>query len=205
MSARRLTFHLIPHTHWDREWYLPRAAFQSRLAGAATALAKLLDDDPAARFTLDGQTILLDDALAMRPELAETLTRAVHEQRLDIGPWYVLTDEQIPAGESLLRNLLLGSQDARQVGSRMDVLYSPDAFGHPAALPMLAHEFGMGTGVIWRGLGGSGDTGDLYRWHAPSGDEIVIYHLPPQGYEVGGDLPDAGQQQIGRASCRERV
>ena len=194
MSARRLTFHLIPHTHWDREWYLPRAAFQSRLAGAATALAKLLDNDPAARFTLDGQTILLDDALAMRPELAGTLTRAVHERRLDIGPWYILADEQIPAGESLLRNLLLGSRDAGEVGSRMDVLYSPDAFGHPAALPMLAREFGIGTGVIWRGLGGSGDTGDLYRWHAPSGDEIVIYHLPPQGYEIGADLSDAGQQ-----------
>ena len=31
-SARPpVTFHLIPHTHWDREWYLTRAAFQARL------------------------------------------------------------------------------------------------------------------------------------------------------------------------------
>ncbi len=193
MSARRLTFHLIPHTHWDREWYLPRAAFQARLAGAAGALAKLLEDDPAARYTLDGQTILLDDALAVRPDLSQTLTKAVRDGRLSIGPWYVLADEQIPAGESLLRNLLLGTRDARAVGTRMDVLYSPDAFGHPAALPMLAREFGIPTGTIWRGLGGTGDTGDLYRWHAPSGDEIVIYHLPPPGYEIGAALSDAGQ------------
>ena len=37
-----------------------------------------------------------------------------------------------------------------------------------------------------------GDAGDLFRWHAPSGDDILLY-LPPQGYEVGVDLLDAGQ------------
>ena len=37
----------------------------------------------------------------------------------------------------------------------MDVLYSPDAFGHPAVLPTLAREFGIDVGVTWRGLGGS--------------------------------------------------
>ncbi len=193
MSARRLTFHLIPHTHWDREWYLPRAGFQARLAGAARALAEWLEHDPAARFTLDGQTILLDDALAVRPELSDTLAGAVREGRLAIGPWYVLADEQIPDGESLIRNLLLGTGDAQRVGRRMDVLYSPDAFGHPAALPMLAREFGLASAATWRGLGGSGDTGDLYRWQAPSGDEILLYHLPPQGYEIGAALPEAGQ------------
>lgn len=193
LSARRLTFHLIPHTHWDREWYLPRAGFQARLAGAAGALADLMQHDPAARFTLDGQTILLDDAFAVRPDLREPLTAAVSEGRLAIGPWYVLVDEQIPAGESLVRNLLLGTHDARCAGRRMDALYSPDAFGHPGALPMLAREFGLSCGATWRGLGGSGDAGDLYRWQAPSGDEVLLYHLPPQGYEVGADLLDASQ------------
>jgi len=192
VSARRLTFHLIPHTHWDREWYLPRAGFQARLAGAAGALAELLEHDAAARFTLDGQTILLDDALAVRPDLREPLTSAAREGRLALGPWYVLADEQIPTGESLLRNLLIGTCDARRVGQRMDVVYSPDAFGHPGALPMLAREFGLSSGATWRGLGGSGDAGDLYRWQAPSGDEILLYHLPPQGYEIGVDLLDAG-------------
>ena len=193
MSARRLTFHLIPHTHWDREWYLPRAGFQARLAGAAGALANLLQHDPAARFTLDGQTILLEDAFAVRPDLREPLTTAVFDGQLAIGPWYVLADEQIPTGESLLRNLLLGTGDAQRAGRRMDALYSPDAFGHPGALPMLAREFGLSCGATWRGLGGSSDAGDLYRWQAPSGDEILLYHLPPQGYEVGVDLLDAGQ------------
>ncbi|MDQ3222012.1 MAG: hypothetical protein M3Q75_00815, partial [Gemmatimonadota bacterium] len=73
---------------------------------------------------------------------------------------------------------------------RADVLYSPDAFGHPAAWPTLAVEFGMRYGVIWRGLGGeAGQERDLYRWRGPDGREILLYHLPPDGYEAGAGLP----------------
>ncbi len=194
MSSRRLTFHLIPHTHWDREWYLPRAAFQARLSPATDALVELLSGDPDARFTLDGQTILLDDVLAVRPELRAALASLIATGRLAIGPWHVLADEQIPDGESLLRNLLIGAATAREFGGRMEVLYSPDAFGHPAALPMLAREFGLTAAVAWRGLGGSADSGDLYRWHAPSGDALLLHHLPRQGYEIGAELLDAGPQ-----------
>src|SRR5256885_6381260 len=56
--------------------------------------------------------------------------------------------------EGLVRNLLLGAADAERLGGRLDVLYSPDAFGHPAAWPTLAREFGIRYGVVWRGLGG---------------------------------------------------
>src|SRR4051812_741772 len=81
-------------------------------------------------------------------------------------------DEQIPSGESLLRNLLLGTMDADRLGGRLDVLYSPDAFGHPGILPTLAREFGIKFGVLWRGLGRRGDPEhggerDLFRWRGP--------------------------------------
>src|SRR6059036_3445066 len=87
--------------------------------------------------------------------LHESDVRAlVKTGRLQVGPWYVLADEQIPSGEALVRNLLLGAADAERWGGRLDVLYSPDAFGHPAAWPTLAREFGIRYGGGWRGLGG---------------------------------------------------
>ena len=51
-----------------------------------------------------------------------------------MGPWYVLADELVPSGESLIRNLLAGQADAERLGGRTEVLYSPDAFGHPAVV-----------------------------------------------------------------------
>src|SRR5437773_518912 len=186
-----LIFHLIPHTHWDREWYLPRCAFQARLVAVMDELIERLQAHPKYRsFLLDGQTVLIEDYLRARPDREADLRALVKTGRLQVGPWYVLPDEQIPSGEGLLRNLLLGAADAERLGGRLDVLYSPDAFGHPAAWPTLAREFGIRYGVVWRGLGGeAGQERDLYRWRGLDGKEILLWHLPPAGYELGVSLP----------------
>src|SRR3989449_399209 len=191
-----LIFHLIPHTHWDREWYLPRAAFQARLLPALDDLIERLQTDAAYRsFLLDGQTVLVADYLSARPERKAEVKTLVKTGRLQVGPWYVLADELIPSGEALVRNLLLGAADAEQLGGRLDVLYSPDAFGHPAAWPTLAREFGIRYGVVWRGLGGEpGQERDLYRWRGLDGKEVLLWHLPPAGYEIGAQLPADGDR-----------
>jgi alpha-mannosidase len=189
-------FHLIAHTHWDREWFLPRAAFHARLIAMFDDLLERMGADPGFRtFLLDGQTVLVEDYLRARPEREGELKTLVKSGRLQVGPWYVLADELIPSGESLIRNLLLGAVDAERLGggARLDVLYSPDAFGHPAALPALAREFGIKFGVLWRGLGGEpGQEHDFFKWRGMDGREILLWHLPPQGYEIGADLPAAG-------------
>jgi alpha-mannosidase len=183
-------FHLIPHTHWDREWFLPRAAFHARLIALCDDLIERLHADPAFKtFLLDGQTVLVEDYLRARPDRETDVRALVKTGRLQVGPWYVLADELIPSGESLIRNLLLGAGDAERWGGRLDVLYSPDAFGHPAALPSIAREFGLKYGVLWRGLGSERD---FFRWRGPDGKEILLWHLPPAGYEIGAALAGAG-------------
>ena len=186
-----LTFHLIPHTHWDREWYLPRAAFTARLVPALDDLIAVLEGDPAYRsFLLDGQTVLIEDYLAVRPDREPAIRALAQGGRLQLGPWYVLADELIPSGEALIRNLLCGAVDTARWGGRLDVLYSPDAFGHPAILPVLAREFGLKAAALWRGLGGEpGQVRDAYRWRGPDGRDLLLWHFPPDGYEVGAALP----------------
>src|SRR5207244_12038277 len=125
-----------------------------------------------------------------RPERESDVRALVKTGRLQVGPWYVLADEQIPSGEALVRNLLLGAADAERWGGRLDVLYSPDAFGHPAAWPTLAREFGIRFGVVWRGLGGEpGPERDLYRWRGAEGRDVLVWHLPPPRSELGAALP----------------
>src|SRR5438132_974544 len=99
-----LIFHLIPHTHWDREWYLPRAALQARLVAVVDDLIERLHADPGYRsFLLDGQTVLLEDYLRARPDREGDVRALVKTGRLQVGPWYVLPDEQIPSGEGVGR------------------------------------------------------------------------------------------------------
>ena len=95
---------VTPHTHWDREWYRTRHEFGVRLVEVIDRVLDLLDSDPAfTHFMLDGQTIVLDDYLAVRPENEARLREHVSAGRLAIGPWYVLADEFIVGPESHVR------------------------------------------------------------------------------------------------------
>ena len=184
-------FHLICHTHWDREWYLPRAAFHVRLVQLLDELVTRLAGGAEGVFLLDGQTVLVEDYLRTRPDLEAPLRFLVREGRLQVGPWYVLPDELIPSGESLVRNLQLGRADAARLGRRLDVLYSPDAFGHPACLPALAAGFGLFAIVAWRGVGSPDAVlggKDLGRWRGSTGQAVHLFRLPISGYEVGAAL-----------------
>ncbi len=103
--------HVLPHTHWDREWYHSAARFRQRLVDPVD---ELLDGGPDAppHFLLDGQAVVLEDYLSARPERRAALAAALGAGRVEAGPWYVLADTLIPGAEPLVRNLLAGRRRA---------------------------------------------------------------------------------------------
>ena len=142
---------LVSHTHWDREWYRTFQSFRARLVDAIDLLLDLLTSDPGYCFVLDGQTIVLQDYLEIRPERRQELENAVQSGRVSIGPWYVQPDSLLPGGETHVRNLLIGRRAGALVGPVSRVAYTPDSFGHPAQLPQILRGFGLDGFVYWRG------------------------------------------------------
>src|SRR5215469_16931757 len=88
---------IVSHTHWDREWYRTFQAFRARLVDTVDKVLEVLDRDPGWSFVLDGQTIVVEDYLAIRPGQAERLAAACRAGRLAIGPWYVQPDSLLPS------------------------------------------------------------------------------------------------------------
>ena len=178
---------LVSHVHWDREWYRSFEEFRSRLVGTVDRVLELCAADPGYRFVLDGQAVVLDDYLALRPDRRTELAAVIGEGRVGVGPWYIQPDSLLPSGEAHVRNLLVGRRITTALGACSRVAYVPDSFGHPAQLPQLFAGFGLGPFVYWRGNGDEIDAlGPVWRWVAPDGSSVVAWHLSDGYFGAAG-------------------
>jgi mannosylglycerate hydrolase len=180
--------HLVPHTHWDREWYLPFQSFRLRLVGLIDRVLASMEADPRWVFTLDGQLATVDDYLEVRPDAEERIRALVQAGRLAVGPWHVLPDEFLVSGETLVRNLELGLRRADTLGGGMPVGYLPDQFGHVAQMPQILRRAGIEHAAVWRGVPAAIDH-HVFRWAAPDGSAVRAEYLP-QGYWNAAHLLD---------------
>lgn len=170
---------IVSHTHWDREWYQPFQVFRFRLVELIDQLLNLLDRDPQYRsFLLDGQTIVLEDYLEMRPEREADLRRHIAAGRLLIGPWHILPDEFLVGPEATVRNLLLGAKVCARFGARLPIGYTPDPFGHISQLPQILVGCGLEAAALQRGL--ADEPTELW-WEAPDGTRLLTIYFR-EGY-----------------------
>jgi alpha-mannosidase len=197
---------VVPHTHWDREWYRPFEHFRLELGRVVDGVLDVLERDPSFNsFTLDGQAILLEDYLAVRPENEGRLRALLAADRLEVGPSYVLPDEFLVGGEPLVRNLLIGRAVCERFGaSPSPVGYLPDSFGHPLQLPQILSGFGLDSFIFMRGLGDQlDDLGVVFRWRAPDGSEVLALQLlPSYGNFAELDGPDDAERRVREITAR---
>ncbi|HEY1651382.1 MAG TPA: hypothetical protein VGG09_05820 [Acidimicrobiales bacterium] len=195
MTARRIA--IVPHTHWDREWYKSYQDFRLNLVELIDTLLPLLERDASyPYFMLDGQMAVVDDYLEVRPENEDRLRALAAAGRVSMGPWYILMDEFLASAETIVRNLQMGIVRGAAFGGVMDVGYLPDMFGHIAQMPQILQLAGFADTVVWRGVP-SQVTSDAFIWEAPDGSAVRAEYLPV-GYGNGAALPDDAKALVRR-------
>ncbi|SFB54569.1 alpha-mannosidase [Cohnella sp. OV330] len=200
MLEPKRTAHIISHTHWDREWYLPYEKHHVRLIRLMDTLMDTLEREKEYRsFFLDGQTIILEDYLQVRPERRERLEKLIREGRIHIGPWYILQDAFLTSGEANLRNLLIGHRDAARYGTISKVGYFPDTFGNIGQAPQIMKQAGIDNAVFGRGVKPTGFNNTVadseYEssfselvWEGPDGSRVLGI-LFANWYSNGNEVP----------------
>jgi hypothetical protein len=197
MTARRIA--IVPHTHWDREWYKSYQDFRLALVELIDTLLPLLERDASyPHFMLDGQMAVVDDYLEVRPQAEERLRALAAAGRLSMGPWYILMDEFLASGETIVRNLQMGLGRGAAFGGVMELGYLPDMFGHIAQMPQILRLAGFQNAVVWRGVP-SQVTKNAFTWESPDGSSVRTEYLPV-GYGNGAALPDDAKALIRRTS-----
>ena len=181
---------IVPHTHWDREWYLPFQRFRFTLVKLVDELLKIMNEQDYV-FMLDGQTVVLEDYLEIHSERKEELLKRIREGKIKVGPWYLLPDEWLVGGESLIRNLEFGQSIANEFKiPLMDIAYLPDQFGHTGAMPQLLSDLtNLKTTVLWRGVPSS-ITAVPFIWKSHESSTTSVHGIYlPTGYGNASMLP----------------
>jgi mannosylglycerate hydrolase len=187
------TVHIVSHTHWDREWYQTFQQFRLKLVHLIDGLLDILHDDINFKyFMLDGQTIVLEDYLQMRPEREDELRRYIQRGRIIIGPWHILPDMFLVSPEAHIRNLLEGDRTSRRFGTKMMVGYMPDSFGHIGQMPQILQGFGIESASLWRGVD---DQPCEFWWQAPNGSQVFMANLR-DSYGNGAELPASDSRRF---------
>jgi hypothetical protein len=148
-------------------------------------------------FQTDGQSILLEDYLEIRPDRRAQIEKLARAGRLAIGPWYSMPDEFTVSGEAIIRNLLVGRAQARAFGATPAATgYVPDMFGHNSQLPQIFAGCGITAGIIWRGI--NHDARRNFIWRGADGTELPCHKFARQGYGTF-------QAHVGRAHEPARI
>ena len=183
--------HIVPHMHWDREWYFSAEESKLLLLNNMEEILEMLENnEDYPYYVLDGQTAVLEDYLALKPKNLSRIVNLVKKGKLIIGPWYTQTDEMVVGGESIVRNLLYGHKDSQTFGEPMNIGYLPDSFGQSGQMPMILNGFGITRSIFWRGTSermGSNKT--EFYWTSDDGSKVLT-QLLPLGYAIGKYLPD---------------
>lgn len=174
------TYHVISHTHWDREWYEPFEKFRVRLVRLIDNLLELVEKKTAYIFHLDAQTIVLEDYLEIKPQNRNRLKKAIGDGNILIGPWYVQNDLFLTGGEATIRNLMIGRRLIGEFGGTDKmVAYTPDHFGQPSQLPQLARGFNLDSVVFGRGRICTLENGKKseFIWQGADGSKILAIQM----------------------------
>ncbi|MBL1228079.1 alpha-mannosidase [Enterococcus sp. BWB1-3] len=193
--------YIVSHSHWDREWYLPYEQHHMRLIELMDDLLELFETDPEFKsFHLDGQTIILDDYLQVRPEKRAAVQRAIAEGKLQIGPFYILQDDFLISSESNTRNMLIGMEESKKWGTPVALGYFPDTFGNMGQTPQMMLQAGLKSAAFGRGVKPIGFDNEVLSddhftsqysemfWEGPDGSRIFGL-LFANWYSNGNEIP----------------
>ena len=174
----RPTIHIVSYTHWDREFRFDFETTRMRLVDLMDNLLGIMAGNPDFKhFTLDGQFVLIDDYLEIRPEKEAELRQLAADGRLAVGPWYTLPDSSCVHGESLIRNLMTGLRRSRAFGGTMELGYNVFSFGQIAQLPQIYAGFGIDFIVFYKHMAAGRSRYPEFIWAAPDGTRALATRL----------------------------
>jgi len=169
--------HAICHFHSDLEWWKTESDYAKDCLAICRKAVELLERYPTFTYVLD-QAYSVIPLLREDPTAFNMLKNFVRQGRVEpVGATISAPDHNLPTGEALVRNFLLGNRwwfenfdFAPRVG------WGLDTFGHPPQLPQIMAKSGLDSYVFSRGLDPFTDKDpSAFIWEAPDGTQVYSF------------------------------
>ena len=180
-----LQYSSIGHSHLDLIFLWPERETIRKGARTYSTALYLMEKYPFYKFGCSQPQIYV----WMReyyPSIYKRIRERVKEGRWECqGCFWVEMDTNLPAGESLVRQILYGKRFFMdEFGKEMKVGFLPDVFGYSAALPQLLVK--SGTPYFMTQKLSMNDTNRFPRhtflWKGIDGSEVLTHMLPEDSY-----------------------
>lgn len=183
--------YLVPHMHWDREWYFSSDTANVLFHSNIKEMISVIKDQ---KQFLDGQWSLLDDYLKSAPEDKEKIKKLLKSKKISSGPFYSQPDVLNSQAETIIRNIETGENVAKELNvENPKTAYLPDTFGFGKNLINIFNEKNIDNFVFWRGLPKEEvEKSVLFKWTNENAS-INSLCLKDGYYSVGMYFPYNGQ------------
>ncbi|OZJ02857.1 hypothetical protein BZG36_03218 [Bifiguratus adelaidae] len=177
------------HCHLDTAWLWPFAETIRKAARSWSTQINLMDKYSDYKFTCS-QAQQYEWIKRKYPKLwTRILEKAAIGQFCPIGGTWIEMDTNIPSGESLCRQMLLGQRFfEKEFGARSEVLWLPDSFGYSSQLPQIARLAGMKyfftQKLSWNNINKFPYT--TFYWSSLDGSKVLCHMAPSETYNAQG-------------------
>ncbi|HEX3629365.1 MAG TPA: glycoside hydrolase family 38 C-terminal domain-containing protein [Candidatus Dormibacteraeota bacterium] len=191
LEGRRKRLHLIGNAHLDIAWLWPCwEGFAAVKATFRSALDRMTEHE---QFQFSASSAAYYEWIQENdPAIFEEIRGRVAEGRWHlVGGWWVEPDCNLPGGEALVRQALLGQTYFReQFGRTATVGYNVDSFGHPASLPQLLLKSGLTAYVFMRPQPHERKLpARTFAWESVDGSRVTAFRVPFEYGTSGETLP----------------
>ena len=185
-STDDFLYSAVGHGHLDMAWLWPLRETRRKSARTYSRALNTIDDRPGYIYGTS-QPQQMQWMKERHPELFARMKTAVAAGRLELqGSFWVETDTNMPGGESLVRQALIGRRFLQHEFGLTDddlrMCWLPDTFGYTGALPQILRKTGMDwfqtIKLAWNKL--NDYPYRSFRWEGIDGSEVLV-HMPPEG------------------------
>ncbi|CAK9439889.1 uncharacterized protein LODBEIA_P39890 [Lodderomyces beijingensis] len=196
----------VGNCHIDTAWEWPFAETKRKIVRSWTTQLKIADKYPEYVFVAS-QMQQFKWLKQRQPEILQKIhEKFATNQFIPLGGSWVENDTNLPNGESLIRQFVLGQRYLLdEFGFQSNIFWLPDTFGYSSQIPQICHLVGIDRFLTQKLSWNNINTFPLttFNWKGIDGSQVLVHMPPANTYTAEAHFGDVWRSQHQHKNLRD--